>query len=263
MVRLPMVVCRRVDVEPVEKRVTLILADITGYTRFMVSNQMTLLHSQAIITELLKAIIKQVEIPLEVSKLEGDAVFLYAVQGEGSTSWGDVCAAIGAKLLRFFEAFAAKVVELDQSNMCDCSACSNVRRLGLKVIVHCGQALFYSIGRFEELSGVDVILAHRLLKNSVQSDQYILMTQAAYQAIEFPGEIGVTEAEEWYEEIGSVKTYVYRPPAAEQFFLEIKPVQNYNSARARFKNKLLKMLYVLPVQWGLLKPREFKHLPKL
>jgi len=57
--------------------VLLIIADISGYTRYMTANAKTLGHSQTIITELVKAIIRQIELPMEVAKLEGDAVFLF------------------------------------------------------------------------------------------------------------------------------------------------------------------------------------------
>lgn len=57
--------------------VLLIIADISGYTRYMTANAKTLAHSQAIITELVQAVVRQIELPLEVAKLEGDAVFLF------------------------------------------------------------------------------------------------------------------------------------------------------------------------------------------
>jgi len=39
---------------------------------------MSLLHAEAIISDLLEAVIDHAEYPLTLSKLEGDAVFLYA-----------------------------------------------------------------------------------------------------------------------------------------------------------------------------------------
>jgi hypothetical protein len=49
----------------------LLIADISGYTKFMLSNRQSIKHSQTIITELTKTIIQQVKIPFLVSKLEG------------------------------------------------------------------------------------------------------------------------------------------------------------------------------------------------
>ena len=64
---------------------------------------------------------------------------------------------------------------------CPCSVCKDVHQLKLKVIVHSGRAVFNTIGGLAQVSGTDVILAHRLLKNSVPSHEYMLMTEAAYR----------------------------------------------------------------------------------
>jgi hypothetical protein len=246
--------------ESAEQKVILIVADISGYTQFMVSNKASLGHAQVVISELIKTIIKQVEIPLEISKLEGDAVFLYAIKGEGTAAWNEVKRQIGAKLLGFFDAFSDKIAELSGSNTCECEACTHIDKLRLKLIVHSGQALFYTIGRFQELSGVDVILVHRLLKNSVQSDQYILMTEAGYRDVEFPKQIDVAEGQETYEKIGPVKTYLYFPPSDEMFFLDIQEAHHYDSAWYRFKNMAVKMLNVMLMQIGLKKAPELRNL---
>jgi hypothetical protein len=55
-------------------------------------------------------------------------------------------------------------------------------RLHLKVIAHHGEAVFKQIRGFEELAGPDVILAHRLLKNTVQLPDYVLLTEAFWRA---------------------------------------------------------------------------------
>src|SRR5215471_12953244 len=88
--------------------VLLIIADISGYTRYMTANAKTLAHSQTIITELVKTIVKQVELPLEVAKLEGDAVFLYARKHRGAESWANTKKLLGQKLLAFFDSFVQK-----------------------------------------------------------------------------------------------------------------------------------------------------------
>ena len=194
------------------RKVILMIADISGYTRFMVSNAKTLAHSQTIITELIDTIIKEVEVPLEIAKLEGDAVFLYGIKTEGE-AWREKKARIGEKLIAFFRAFSEKLTSLAQSTHCNCNACRNIDRLKLKLIVHSGEALFHHVGRFEELAGVDVILVHKLLKNSVASDQYILMTSPGFHDLEFPSPIHAVKGREEYEEIGTVETFLYLPPS--------------------------------------------------
>ena len=193
------------------REVLLMIADISGYTEFMVASDLEIEHSQKVITELIQAIIEQVHIPLEVSKLEGDAVFLYAVKEGDDYNWADVTGTVGEKLLLFFEAFHQKLSILGGCDACPCGACTNVAALRLKVVVHSGSALFYQINQFNELSGGDVILVHRLLKNSTTHDEYILMTESAYSDIEFPGEILLEHGAEEYEHLGSVNTLVHYP----------------------------------------------------
>ena len=105
--------------------------------------------------------------------------------------------------------FHDKLHEIKETHQCSCGACSHIDALKLKIVVHCGEAFFYQINQFNELSGKDVILIHRLLKNSVSEDEYILMTDTAYSDIEFPEQIKVQEGSENYEHLGKVKTLTY------------------------------------------------------
>jgi class 3 adenylate cyclase len=191
--------------------VLLIIADISGYTRYMTANAKTLAHSQTIITELVSTIVTQVELPLEVAKLEGDAVFLYCRKENGCVPWREAKQLIGAKLLTFFRLFGEKVAELSQSTTCSCNACTHIERLRLKVIVHSGEALFHHVCQFLELAGVDVIIAHRLLKNSVIADQYLLMTAAAREDVQFPGQVEMAKGSESYGDLGRIDTLLYLP----------------------------------------------------
>ena len=192
------------------KNVFLMIADISGYTQFMVSTGLEVKHSQYIISQLIESIIHQINIPLEISKLEGDAVFLYATKANDPDTCALTRKEVGEKLLRFFSAFHDRLTEIKQANNCACGACSHIDVLKLKIVAHSGEALFYQIDQFNELSGKDVILVHRLLKNSVAVDEYILMTDAAYSDIEFPVQLKVQEGTEDYEHLGEVKTLIYR-----------------------------------------------------
>jgi hypothetical protein len=191
--------------------VLLIIADISGYTRYMTANAKTLAHSQTIITELVKTIIQVVEVPLEVAKLEGDAVFLFCRKSNGLQPWPESKRIIGEKLLTFFGLFAEKIALLSQSTTCTCQACTHINTLRLKVVVHSGEALFHHVFNFLELAGLDVIIVHRLLKNSVSSDQYLLLTEPARQDLEFPAAISWIRGLESYDEIGRINTLLYLP----------------------------------------------------
>ena len=190
-------------------RVLLIIADISGYTKFMVSSDMEIEHSQHVISELIQTIIRQVEIPLEIAKLEGDAIFLYVKKDSGTFAWKDIRKVMGEKLILFFDAFHEKLHELASHTSCACGACSNLHALKLKIVAHSGEALFYQIHQFNELSGSDVILVHRLLKNSAANDEYLLLTEPAFGDIRFPCQLPVEEGSESYEHLGQVKTFVY------------------------------------------------------
>jgi hypothetical protein len=242
-----------------EKDVFLIITDISGYTSFMVAHRTALVHGQLIISELTKAIIKQVEIPLEISKLEGDAVFLYAA-ADDPKSRDDLPRQIGGKLKGFLSAFANKLQELSQSNTCPCEACTNMDKLNLKIVVHSGRALFYELGKFQELAGVDVIIVHRLLKNSVLAKQYILMTAAAYQGLQAAIDFPVTPSQETYEEVGQIKTYVYLPESSFETG-PAEPGRQYASWFYRTKHKILRRLLTRLASRGFLKLPEFHNLP--
>jgi class 3 adenylate cyclase len=187
--------------------VLILLADISGYTRFMVANQTEVEHSQQIIGALLEAIIDEVEIPLSIAKFEGDAVFLYAIKdGNGDA----VTRSIRDKLPKFFAAFSSKLLELAAARTCACGACRNVNELTLKVIAHSGQAVIYTIADRTELAGVDVIIAHRLLKNSIAAREYILATESAKRDLRLDLPL-LQESTEEVEDIGPIKVTVYRP----------------------------------------------------
>jgi hypothetical protein len=189
----------------------LMIADIGGYTRFMVDTRLAVEHSHEIITQLIRALIAQIEFPLKLAKLEGDAVFLYAKKSGDLDAWNEARKSIGAKLLQFFTVFHGKLKELGGHETCDCGACCHIDALRLKIIAHSGKAVFYRIEQFDELSGGDVILAHRLLKNSVPLREYILMTEPAYADIAFPLQLPVREGSEQYEHLGRIKTLYCEP----------------------------------------------------
>ena len=191
--------------------VLLMIADISGYTRFMTANAKTLAHSQAIVTELVKAIIKQIELPLEVAKLEGDAIFFFCRKQNTAKPWPETRQAIGKNLIAFFRMFSEKIMELSRSTTCACHACAHIESLRLKVIVHSGEALFHRVYHFVELAGVDVIIVHRLLKNTVAADHYLLLTEAARRDVEFADPIELRAGSETYDDIGQLNTLVYLP----------------------------------------------------
>ena len=191
--------------------VLLVIADISGYTRYMTANAKTLAHSQTIITELIHALVHEIELPFEIAKLEGDAIFLFCRKNSAGRVWAETRSVVAEKLLAFFQKFSARLNELSGSTTCTCNACAHIEKLQLKVVVHSGEALFHRVLNFTELAGVDVIIVHRLLKNSVNAEQYLLLTEAARQDLELPAAMQLAEGVETYENLGQIKTLVYQP----------------------------------------------------
>jgi class 3 adenylate cyclase len=197
-------------VQAVERQLVVILADISGYTRFMLENQTAAVHGQMCITGLIETLLREVDIPLQLQEIEGDALFLYAAHPGDETGWQDVLAQVRTKLPRFFRVFLQAMVPGTEATPCGCAICRNLKELKLKVIVHVGRAVFHEIARKPQVSGADVILAHRLLKNSQPNREYLLMTEAAHRALGREMEAAFEECFESYEGFGRVRTYVQR-----------------------------------------------------
>ena len=196
--------------EPREQRLVILLADISGYTRFMVQNHLSAIHGQLVINALIETLLREVDIPLQLQEIEGDAVFLYATHPGDDRSWQAVLVEVRAKLLRFFDVFVEGMVTLQESTLCKCGICAHADEMALKIIVHTGRAVFHSIGGRQQVSGADVILAHRLLKNSVPGHEYLLMSEPAYRDLGAQMGLVFAAGSESYDEFGTVATYVHR-----------------------------------------------------
>lgn len=191
------------------KDVALVIADISGYTQFIKFHKTSLIHAQEIISELLESVIDKASYPLNLNKLEGDAALLYAELGNDKP--GAVRDIFG-QVRGFFAAFHAKARELSgtRSN-CLCEACQRILDLRLKAILHRGVISFRKIRQFDEMAGEDVILVHRLLKNTVAANEYMLLTEPFHRLLgDLPGGTGEIH-EEVYDDLGSVKSMVFFP----------------------------------------------------
>src|SRR3989475_2385888 len=132
---------------------------------------MSLLHAESIITDLLGAVIDNAEFPLTLSKLEGDAAFLYSELEEGPRGRAaaeDILRQVDA----FFAAFDAKASELVAADACRCDACSNIPMLKLKSVLHVGPAVIKKVRQFEEVAGDGVTAVHRPLTTTALSTRH-------------------------------------------------------------------------------------------
>ena len=181
----------------------LVLADISGYTSYVAATELE--HAQAILAELLEAIIGRMTSLLTLSKLEGDAVFTYAPESRVER---------GETLLELVEttyvAFRDKIDVMRRHTTCECNACRAIPTLDLKFIVHHGDYIVQHIAGISELVGSDVNLVHRLLKNHVSEQTgwrgYLLCTEASLSHMGVPPD-GMRKMTESYEHLGEVVTH--------------------------------------------------------
>ena len=156
----------------------LVVADISGYTDFITNREVSLLHAEQIITDLLESMLDRTEHPLIANKLEGDAALLYAEHepAEADAAVRDALVQVHA----LFEAFASRLQRIgEERTNCGCEACANISRLCLKAFVHRGEIAIKKVRQFEELAGEPVILVHRLMKNQVPLREYVLLSAEA------------------------------------------------------------------------------------
>ena len=191
------------------KKVFLVLADISGYTRFIRFHKTSLLHAERIIGELLESVIEETDHPLILHELEGDAVTFYAESDGSAERARDIL----HQVQQFSIAFRTKEGELvSDCSICGCEACQNVGKLKLKTILHHGEVVITRIRQFNKVAGEDVILAHRLLKNSIQEDEYLLLTDDFHRLSGDAEGMVPERRKEECEGLGTVDVNVYYPP---------------------------------------------------
>lgn len=196
------------------KKVALVMVDVSGYTHFIRTQKMSAIHAEEIIFELLEAVIDRAAHPLILNKLEGDAIFLYAEIGDADPV--EVACDVAKQAQGFFEAFYARAQTLTRERAeCDCNACQSVHDLRLKIILHIGEAVFKTIRQFNELAGEDVIVIHRLLKNSIPAREYILMTDAFYALVDHLPNMSRSVSVEQYEYLGALTVHIFHPQTLE------------------------------------------------
>ena len=185
---------------PLESDSLLLIADISGYTRFMLTNRTARVHAHGIVSDLLEAVSSAATPPLKVNKLQGDAVFLVGLRNH--QDWSATGSTLGQRLTDFQDAFHRRLRELAGSNICGCVACQSMVSLRLKLIGHYGTVVQSTVAGFTEVSGIDVIVLHRLLKNHVAGSEYILLTDDAFRFLKPTGTYRAHR--ETYDDVGEI-----------------------------------------------------------
>ena len=181
------------------------IADISGYTNFLAGVELD--HAQDIIADLMDTVVKGLRPLFRLAKFEGDAAFVYAAteKVDGSMLQDSIESA-------YFK-FRRRVRDIKQASVCECKACVAMGDLDFKFVVHHGEMVKQKMGGREELAGRDVILVHRLLKNTVSGKvgnrAYALYSDACIQAMGIdPVAQELTEHRETIDVIGDVRVWL-------------------------------------------------------
>lgn len=151
-----------------QNRGLLFIPDISGFTRFVTETEID--HSRQIIKELLEVLINSNEMGLEISEIEGDAILFYRFGEPPSIE------EVYKQVEKMFCSFHRNLTSYDHRRYCLCKACNSASNLTLKVITHYGEFTGYNVHNFNKLIGKDVIIAHQLLKNDIDTHEYWLVT---------------------------------------------------------------------------------------
>lgn len=149
---------------------TILIPDISGFTDFMTSTEQE--HASHLISSFLETIVKNVDSSFEISEIEGDAVLLFKKGKPASKQ------EILDQCIQIFNAFHTERKMIQQVVLCPCGACQALIDLSLKFVAHFGTLSEIKINKFVKASGVDMIIAHRLLKNNIRGNEYILFTRS-------------------------------------------------------------------------------------
>jgi len=148
---------------------TILIPDISGYTSFM--SQSELEHNAFILSNLIESIIEHNDLNFTVSEVEGDAVLLYKIGPP--VDWKQLI----NHCLELHDVFHHQLIEMERKATCKCAACKELIKLNLKFVIHYGKIKEVQISQFKKAQGMDMIIAHRLLKNSIDTDDYILASK--------------------------------------------------------------------------------------
>jgi hypothetical protein len=179
------------------------IPDITGFTRFMAETNLE--FSRKIIPPLLRNLVSSNTLNLKVGEIEGDAILFYRYGTLPSfKELVDQCK-------NFYSNFTQQLESLKNEFPDDFAKYISSNKLALKIVLHAAEMTSTHIEGIIKLIGEDVVVVHKLLKNSVKDSEYILLTEKLLS--NYP-ENEISEALNWfkveksqdeYDYIGSIK----------------------------------------------------------
>ena len=184
-----------------------ILTDISGYTEFLTESELE--HAHETLQSLFDVQLANIKFPLKISGFRGDAIFMYTPEACFVNPQSFV-----ETLENLYIVFADTLRQMQFNTTCPCRACRNMGKLDLKMCIHYGEYLIQTLGDREELLGADVIVPHRMLKNTVIEKTgvkaYALFSKAAADVLQLE-ELSqpLLPHSETYEHLGRLEMLVY------------------------------------------------------
>jgi hypothetical protein len=186
------------------RQALLVIADIGGYTAFVKAHRTSLAHAQDVVARLLEAVIDAAP-GLTLLEIEGDAAFFYA----WPLNDGDASSArmVADRIVAMHRAFHTCRQRISALNVCPCQGCRQARNLKVKFVAHLGEVAIQRVKRVRKLAGLDVILVHRMLKNSVPLPEYMLLSEPMFRVSDERIRKHTQPLAQEFEGLGPVQTY--------------------------------------------------------
>ncbi len=226
----------------------LVIADIGGYTSFMKAHRTSLAHAQEIVARLLEAVIDAAP-DLTLLEIEGDAAFFYAWPQEGDEA--TVARRVADYVVAMHCAFHTVRQRIQTLSDCECEGCRGTRKLQVKFVAHLGEVALQRVKHITKLAGLDVILVHRMLKNTVPVPEYMLLSEPLFELSDETIRTRTVPLAQEFEGLGPVQTYFID---IRQVATELPPVPK-RTLLARMRTTGSIIIRSIPYMLGLKKAR--------
>ena len=170
----------------------------------MKAHRTSLVHAQDVVARLLEAVIDAAP-RLTLLEIEGDAAFFYTWVASGQdASFAQLAA---DQILAMHRAFNVCQQAIATLNTCPCQGCRQAEQLRVKFVAHLGEVAIQRVKRVSKLAGLDVILVHRMLKNTVPLSEYILLSEPLFRVSDEHMRTHSRRLPQEFEGLGPVLTY--------------------------------------------------------
>ncbi|HEY8401894.1 MAG TPA: DUF2652 domain-containing protein [Cytophagaceae bacterium] len=194
------------------------IPDLTGFTEFL--HKTKIQYSKKLIHELLEVIVDSNILNFKIAEILGDAIVFYQTGAPPDIHH------IEAQAIKTFKDFQEVLERFEKTDM----QLKGAAKLTLKIIVHYGCISTTNIKNITKLVGLDLIIAHRILKNNIKNKEYLLMTE---QYLNTQNKTSISKCFKWssiqsghvtYPHIGAVRyKYISLSPLRKRYNIR-KPI---------------------------------------